>query len=323
MIAWLRLIAAVCLSVASLASHASQPPQEFMYKDAERSASRSPFLILQDDSAFFFDEREECVLHLLWEGDNLDVEDDDAGEHAPIDWKSASGTSMPLRHVLLLVDNVVVYALPVNGSGEETDRLSCHSERPECQPYGRCCGGMLSVSLSCSPSHSDGEHELLLLLSNSAHSHHAVLYKDKSIRTAALISVDSKAQTVTFLKNDGEGGSAAAASAANAAPKEEEEGARERRSSCERDDGRGNGASRGEREPTGAAYSTHKCAGVDMNFHEAWSSNKFATTISHEGGRRALQDGTCLFENVCSLDGILTYVQVLSLLALLIKKYKY
>ena len=73
----------------------------------------------------------------------------------------------------------------------------------------------------------------------------------------------------------------------------------------------------------GATYSTHKCAGVDMNFHEAWSSNKYATTISHEGGRRALQDGTCLFENVCSLDGILTYVQVLSLLALLIKKYKY
>ena len=213
-----------------------------MYKDAERSASRSPFLILQERSTSFFDEREEFVLHLLWEGDNLDVEDDDAGEHAPIDWKSASGTSMPLRHVLLLVDNVVVYALPVNGSGEETDRLSCHSERPECQPYGRCCGGMLSVSLSCSPSDSDGEHELLLLLSNSAHSHHAVPYKDKSIRTAALISVDSKAQTVTFLKNDGEGGSAAAASAANAAPKEEEDGARERRSSCERDDGRGNGA---------------------------------------------------------------------------------
>jgi len=46
MIAWLRLIAAVCLSVAS---HASQPPQELMYKDVERSASRS-FLILQEDS---------------------------------------------------------------------------------------------------------------------------------------------------------------------------------------------------------------------------------------------------------------------------------
>jgi len=48
------------------------------------------------------------------------------------------------------------------------------------------------VSLSSSPSeHSDDEHELLLLLSNSADSHHTVMYKDKSIHTAVLISVDS------------------------------------------------------------------------------------------------------------------------------------
>ena len=62
----------------------------------------------------------------------------------------------------------------------------------------------------------------------------------------------------------------------------------------------------------GAEYSTHRCVGVDVNHRESVSASYQAARrlwADHGSHERALQDGTCLFRDVCSINGTLTYMQ--------------
>lgn len=247
---WLRLVVLVCV----FASYGSE-------------VVRTPFLTLYFTGAQTKESRGATYLDVSWEGEDLDVMDDDAVT-APV-----------ARHyVLVLVDNVVLYALPI-GSGDggacmgnvcvhgetDTEFVSCHSSRSDCQPYGRCCGGRVLV-----PVQGLGEHELQLLLSASAEPRHAVLYKDKCVRVSELVYLDrydarKTSRTVQVPSADRALTLGAKPAGAHA-----------------------------------AKYSTHKCAGVDSNY------------LPCSGGRcaeRVLQDGSCVFEQVCFLDSVLVYMQ--------------
>jgi hypothetical protein len=230
---------------------------------------RTPFLALYFAGAQSMDSRGATYVDVSWEGEDLDIMDDDAAS-APV-----------ARHyVLVLVDNVVLYALPI-GSGDgdvcvgsvcvhgetDTELVSCHSSRADCQPYGRCCGGRVRVWVQ-----GPGEHELQVLLSASAEPRHAVLYRDKCVRALERVYVERY-----------EGGKTPRSTASEIPLADR--------------------ASHFGAKPAGAhaaKYSTHKCAGVDSNY------------LPCRGGRcaeRALQDGSCVFQHVCFLDSVPVYMQ--------------
>ncbi len=257
-----RLVLVVCV-FARYGSEEVRTPFLALYHGAVPALDLAPH-------AESMDSRGATYLDVSWEGEDLDVMDDDA-----------ASAHVARHYVLVLVDNVVLYALPI-GSGDgdvcvgnvcvhgetDTELVSCHSSRADCQPYGRCCGGRVRVWVQ-----GPGEHELQVLLSASAEPRHAVLYRDKCVRALERVYLEILDK--------------------------EQDGKRPRSNAGEIPFR----ASHFGAKPAGAhaaKYSTHKCAGVDSNY------------LPCRGGRcaeRALQDGSCVFQHVCFLDSVPVYMQ--------------
>jgi len=255
--------------------------------------SDSPLLTLVVEYAQIkYGEHDTMELKLFWEGENLDAADDDAAApgrmHAVTECVAGGGVAG--RHVLVLFDNAVVKALPVDRAADQN--MSCESDREDCQPYGRCCGGSVTVSVPFSvpvSGHVDRQFELQLLVSDSSCRRDVVMHGDRLVRAVELYThtpdhslvllepsppaIVPEAPIASLPSSSGRGGHAA-----------------------EIGEGRGKGECQWELGESGtkggADFSTHRCAGASIG------------SQSPQG----LVDATCLFENVCMLDGQLTYL---------------
>ena len=237
------------------------------------------------------------TLVLTWEGENLAVEDDDAREdiRRQVVARCEGSTG---RHVLVLLNNAVVKAFPINATAD--GHVSCHSDRDDCQPYGRCCGGSIPVAVRIDfefhlgTGQTEQHVELQLLLSDSACRRGAVMHRGRLIREVASYAVRAdRGWAFTLIEP----------SPPPTLPFEDQphtaRADRERDKDFPHDVGEMQSPAcaisrhQPRRPPrTRGDYSTHICSGAE---------------VGQEGAAEALQDGTCLFENVCMLDGELTY----------------